>query len=62
MVSNLYWAFIERHKDSFQGNIRMSMPLRNLAKRSDEKKEQDKLAYEYILYSLSRSEEVVIQS
>ena len=62
MVSNLYWAFIERHKSAFEGNIRMAMPLRSLAKRSDEKKEQDKLAVDYILSTLSRGEEVSIQS
>jgi deoxyribodipyrimidine photolyase-like uncharacterized protein len=62
MVSNLYWAFIERHKSAFEGNIRMAMPLRSLAKRSDDKKEQDKLAVDYILSTLSRGEEVSIQS
>ena len=62
MVSNLYWAFIERHKTAFEGNIRMAMPLRSLAKRSDEKKEQDKLSFEYILSTLSKGEEVTIQS
>ena len=62
MVSNLYWAFLERHKSAFEGNIRMAMPLRSLAKRSDEKKEQDKLSFEYILSTLSRDEEVMIQS
>ncbi len=36
-VSNLYWAFLDRHRDSFEGNIRMAMPIRNLAKRSEEK-------------------------
>ena len=62
MVSNLYWAFIERHKGAFEGNIRMAMPLRSLAKRSDDKKEQDKLALDYILSTLSRGEEVTVQS
>jgi hypothetical protein len=38
------------------------MPLRSLAKRSDEKKEQDKLSFEYILSTLSKGEEVTIQS
>ena len=52
-VSNLYWAFLERHKDSFEGNIRMAMPLRNLARRSEEKKLTDLNAYENILQALS---------
>lgn len=56
-VSNLYWAFLERHKDSFEGNIRMSMPLRNLARRSDEKKAEDAIAYHEILSTLSAGKE-----
>ncbi|MEC8540500.1 MAG: cryptochrome/photolyase family protein [Candidatus Thermoplasmatota archaeon] len=56
-VSNLYWAFLERHKDSFNGNIRMAMPLRSLAKRSDEKKAEDVLAYQDILAALSDGRE-----
>ena len=58
-VSNLYWAFLERHKESFEGNIRMAMPLRNLAKRSDEKKAQDVMAYNDILSALSEGREFV---
>ena len=56
-VSNLYWAFLERHKESFNGNIRMAMPLRSLAKRSDEKKAQDVVAYEEILSALTEGRE-----
>ena len=56
-VSNLYWAFLERHKESFEGNIRLAMPLRNLAKRSDEKKQQDIKAFTEILSALNKSQE-----
>ncbi len=56
-VSNLYWAFLERHKESFDGNIRMAMPLRSLAKRSDEKKAEDVVAYEEILTALTNGQE-----
>lgn len=53
-VSNLYWAFLERHKSSFEGNFRMSMPLRNLARRSEEKKAEDNAIYLDIVSALSQ--------
>ena len=56
-VSNLYWAFLDRHRDSFEGNIRMAMPIRNLAKRSQEKKLIDNEYYENILQALSDGNE-----
>ena len=58
-VSNLYWAFLERHKDSFEGNIRMAMPLRSLAKRSADKKNADIEAYQDIFRALSNGQEYV---
>lgn len=51
-VSNLYWAFLERHKEALSDNIRMAMPLRNLANRSVEKKLEDSLTYEKIIQTL----------
>jgi deoxyribodipyrimidine photolyase-related protein len=33
----LYWNFIARHSGRFEGNIRMAMPLRSLARRPVEK-------------------------
>ena len=56
-VSNLYWAFLERHKDSFEGNIRMAMPLRSLAKRSDDKKRADVEAFQDINEALANGQE-----
>jgi hypothetical protein len=37
----MYWAFLARHAPLFEGNFRMAMPLRTLAKRSPEKREAD---------------------
>jgi len=51
-VSNLYWAFLERHKDAFTDNIRMAMPLRNLEKRNDERKLEDSRTYQEIINKL----------
>lgn len=40
-ISDLYWAFLARHAPLFEGNIRMAMPMRTLAKRAQEKREAD---------------------
>ena len=37
-ISDLYWNFLEENKDHFSGNHRMAMPMRMLAKRTDEAK------------------------
>lgn len=52
-VSNLYWAYLERHKEKFGGIFRLNMPLRTLSKRSPEKKRQDKQIFEWISDSLA---------
>ena len=40
-ISDMYWAFLARHAPLFEGNFRMAMPMRTLAKRSPEKREAD---------------------
>ena len=55
-ISNLYWAFLERHKKAFQGNHRMSMAMRNLNRRSDEKKKQDEAVFHSLWDALYRKE------
>ena len=37
-ITNLYWDFISRHSESFLGNHRMSIPLRNSSRRDEEKR------------------------
>ncbi|MCA9420431.1 MAG: hypothetical protein KC592_05415 [Nitrospira sp.] len=32
-ITNLYWAFLDRHKKHLQSNPRLMLPLRNLKKR-----------------------------
>ena len=45
-LSKLYWAFLARHQDAFEGNHRMSMPLRSMQKRSEEQRSADAAAFE----------------
>lgn len=40
-IGRLYWAYLERHSHAFAGNHRLSMALRNVAKRSEEMKRID---------------------
>jgi deoxyribodipyrimidine photolyase-related protein len=51
-ISSLYWAYLERHRSHFEGNFRMSMPLRTLSKRSHDKKFEDQRVFESVYSSL----------
>jgi deoxyribodipyrimidine photolyase-related protein len=44
-ISRLYWAYLDRHSDSFKGNHRLSMAMRNVAKRSEEQRSLDHQTY-----------------
>ena len=44
-IGRLYWAYLERHSHAFAGNHRLSMALRNVAKRSEEMKQIDHLTF-----------------
>lgn len=57
-ITRLYWAFFERHKDALDGNQRVAMPLRSLAKRDAAKKVEDRRVYERLLAALARGDEV----
>ncbi|MGH0036603.1 MAG: cryptochrome/photolyase family protein [Myxococcota bacterium] len=41
-LTALYWTFLERNQDRLEGNPRMAMPLRSLAKRKPERRERDR--------------------
>ena len=40
-ISRLYWAYLDRHSPAFAGNHRLSMAMKNVAKRSDEQRHLD---------------------
>ena len=45
-ITNLYWDFISRHSESFIGNHRMSIPMRNSLRRDEDKKNIDRQTFE----------------
>ena len=55
-VTPLYWAFLARHAESLAGNPRMTLPLRNVAKRSAEKRAYDAAIFDAVLEGLARGE------
>lgn len=51
-ITSLYWDFLARNRESLEGNPRVAMPLRSLAKRSPEKRAEDRSVYEWVLSTL----------
>lgn len=54
-ITNLYWDFISRHSESFNGNHRMAIPLRNSLRRDEEKKNFDRQTFEAWTHRLCKS-------
>lgn len=57
-VTRLYWAYLARHRDTLEGNPRLSMPLRSLAKRDPAKRAEDEATYTHVLDRLAAGEVV----
>lgn len=55
-ISSLYWDFLDRHGEHFEGNQRMAMPLRSSAKRSTTKKDEDRRVFEHVRQTLVRGD------
>ena len=55
-ITPLYWNFFDRHADALAGNPRVSMPLRNVAKRSPEQKSHDRAVYAWAVETLRAGE------
>jgi len=53
-MTRLYWAYLERHGEAFEGNHRMSMTLRNVQRRSPEEKNLDVATFEHVKQVLSQ--------
>ncbi|CAN5271557.1 hypothetical protein BH11CYA1_BH11CYA1_29180 [soil metagenome] len=51
-VTRLYWAFLERHKNKLEGNLRMAMPINSVKKRADSLKDEDRAIYEKTIKAL----------
>ena len=52
-ISNLYWAFLDRHKETLAGNHRMRLVLSSLAKRERSKRDEDKTVFEWVSQTLN---------
>jgi len=51
-ITRLYWAFLERHRDKLEGNLRMAMSVNSVKKRADSLKSEDKEIYEKTIKAL----------
>lgn len=47
-MTRLYWAYLARHGEAFEGNHRMSMTLRNVQRRSPEERALDAATFEHV--------------
>ncbi|MEC8512382.1 MAG: cryptochrome/photolyase family protein [Planctomycetota bacterium] len=57
-ITRLYWAFLARHADALEGNQRISMPLRSLAKRAEDKRAEDARIFDAVSRALEAGEEL----
>ncbi|MBW2425738.1 MAG: cryptochrome/photolyase family protein [Deltaproteobacteria bacterium] len=55
-ITSLYWDFLARNQRALQGNPRLAMPLRSLAKRSRTQKTRDRRVREWTQQRLARGE------
>ncbi len=47
-ITPMYWAFLQRHRASLEGNPRMAMPLASCARRSDAQRQRDAAVFERV--------------
>lgn len=47
-IRSLYWAFLERHRKTLQGNPRLAVPLASSAKRSEAQRLADRQVFERV--------------
>jgi deoxyribodipyrimidine photolyase-related protein len=52
-ISNLYWAFLERHRNALKDNSRMKLVMASAAKRSKSKKQRDRAVFQKVSSILS---------
>ena len=55
-ITNLYWAFLDRHRDALSGNPRMRLILSSLSKRSADQLRQDRAISKWARAVLDRGE------
>ncbi|TVP42493.1 MAG: deoxyribodipyrimidine photolyase [Gemmatimonadales bacterium] len=57
-VSDLYWAFLERHRTRLEGNRRLALPLASARRRDDARKASDARVFEAVRKRLAAGEAV----
>ena len=57
-ITRLYWAFLARHAEHFAGNRRLSLPLRNVAKRKESERREDARVLVKVNQLLARGEQL----
>jgi len=57
-ISDMYWNFLDKNKDLFEGNIRLAMPLRTLGKKSEEAKQMSQNVTNYVIDTLAEGKKL----
>lgn len=58
-ITRLYWAYLNRHRDAFAKNHRMSMAMRNASKRSEETQAEDAAVFASVQSALLEGKSLV---
>ena len=56
-LTRLYWAFLDRHRPQLENNPRMLIPLRALAQRPKERREEDARTFAAVSEALAAGQE-----
>jgi deoxyribodipyrimidine photolyase-related protein len=57
-ITNLYWAFLDRHSSKLQNNPRLRLPLASLRKRSREKRRNDAAVFRHVSQTLAEGDQL----
>lgn len=55
-VTNLYWAYLDRHSERLKKNVRLSVVMSSLSKRDKSRKEMDRAVFRLVSKTLARGE------
>ncbi len=55
-LTPMYWAYLDRHKDTLQDNLRMKLPMSSLKKRDPARRKQDGKIFETVRTALETGE------
>lgn len=57
-ITGLYWSYLWRNRERLAGNHRTALPLRNVEKRSEERRRQDRRIFDWVRATLSAGEKL----